>query len=372
MPNSYSKDSSTPGGPEGVTEPISQVEGTEHSPQVGSEQAAISDDATEVLTLANGYEYVTAESGNRRAVIDTEDDSLTLGLMRNGEEFEKLTRRERRAERAAALSQAQADEALRRVALQSNTSDRDYLAPVVPLAQEPAKRQLGSKVFFVGSAALTAAAAVVAVALLLPGRGGAPQPASGASAVPSTSSSPTPSSVTSAPASTSPAPVPSFNTQLPTITEQQVPAEAPVIPGTVQYATDPAPQEAPSEAVMPAPVITVEPTPVVTEATSPEAEPTPTETEAEPTETAAKPTEEPTEVAASAPVESSAPTVESSAPTVEPPATDPAPPTESLAPSEEASLAVKETATPAPPALPVQTPASPVSPSGGTTVIPAD
>lgn len=329
MPNSYPKDSSTPGEPDSITEPLPKVEEVETTPRLDSEPPVASDDATEVLTLANGYEYVTSDSGSQRAVIDTEDDSLTLGLMKNGDEFEKLTRRERRAdrsaERAAALEQAEKEQ--QKLAL---AAERDRLAPVGPLIQEPAQRKLGSKVFFVGSAVLTAAAAVVAFALLLPGQGSTSQPASGTSVAPS-SDSPT-TSKPGTPTSTSAVPTPSFNTQEPTITEQQAQENA-VTPGTVQYATTEPVAEATLEDTAPEPAVTVEPAP----------------TEAE--EVTLEPTESPSDPAEITPPADASPIDE------------PERPIETTVPGEDAGNVVDETIVPVPSTAPIKAPTAAASPS---------
>ncbi|MFW0112153.1 hypothetical protein [Rothia sp. CCM 9416] len=328
MPNSYPKDSSTAGEPDSITEPLPKVENPgETTPSLDPEPPAASGDATDVLTLANGYEYVTADSGSQRTEIDIEDDSLALGLMKNGDEFEKLTRRERRAdrsaERAAALEQAEKEQ--QKLAF---AAERDRLAPVGPLIQEPAQRKLGSKVFFVGSAVLTAAAAVLAFALLLPGQGSSSQPASGTSVAPS-GDSPT-TSAPATPTSTYPAPTPSFNTQEPTVTEQQAQENA-VPPGTVQYATTDPVAEATVQETAPEPPVTLEPAP----------------TEAE--EATLEPTESPSDPAEITPPADASPIDE------------PKRPIETTVPGPDAGKVIDETPLPPPSTAPIEAPTAAAS-----------
>lgn len=251
------------------------------------EPEGVADDATEALPLANGYEYVTADSGSTRAVIDADDDSLAFGLMRNGDVVEKLTREERRADRAAEKAAAKeaerAEEARRQAALAAAAAaaaERDHLAPP-NAADEPEDRKTGSKVFFAGSAVLTAAAIALVAAFLLPLN----DDASRQTTVEVTPSPTVAEASSSAVESSAAAPVPSFNTKAPTVTEQDGGTEEPVAPGSVLYAPtqeapaveatlEPTPLESAVETVQPEPTLeetpaaeetlTFEPTPVAT------------------------------------------------------------------------------------------------------------
>ena len=241
------------------------------------------DDATEALPLAKGYEYVTADSGSTRAVIDTDDDSLAFGLMRNGDVVEKLTREERRADRAAekaAAKEAERAEEARWQAALAAAAERDRLAPP-NAADEQDDRKTGSKVFFVGSAVLTAAAIALVAAFLLPLNDNA----SRQTTVDVTPSPTVAEASSSAAESSAAAPVPSFNTKAPTVTEQDGGTEEPVAPGSVLYAPtqeapvveatlEPTPLESAVETAQPEPTLeetpaaeetlTLEPTPVAT------------------------------------------------------------------------------------------------------------
>ena len=242
------------------------------------------DDATEALPLAKGYEYVTADSGSTRAVIDTDDDSLAFGLMRNGDVVEKLTREERRADRAAEKAAAKeaerAEEARRQAALAAAAAERDRLAPP-NAADEQDDRKTASKVFFVGSAVLTAAAIALVAAFLLPLN----DDVSRQTTVEVTPSPTVAEASSSAAESSAAAPVPSFNTKAPTVTEQDGGTEEPVAPGSVLYAPtqeapvveatlEPTPLESAVETAQPEPTLeetpaseetlTLEPTPVAT------------------------------------------------------------------------------------------------------------
>lgn len=233
--------------------PTTADDATEAFPSPAAEGAT--DDATEAMPLANGYEYVTEDSGSTRTVVDTDDDSLAFGLMRNGDVVEKLTREERRADRAA--EKAAAKEA-----------ERDQLNPR-HAEEEQEERKTGSKVFFVGSAVLTAAAIALVAAFLLPLNDESSQ-----QTMVEATPTPTVAETSSAAAeSSTAAPVPSFNTKAPTVTEQDGGTEEPVAPGSVLYApteealvveqaAEPTAAETVIEATEPAPV---EETPVAEE-----------------------------------------------------------------------------------------------------------
>ncbi len=233
--------------------PTTADDATETFPSPAAEGAT--DDATEAMPLANGYEYVTEDSGGTRTVVDTDDDSLAFGLMRNGDVVEKLTREERRADRAA--EKAAAKEA-----------ERDQLNPR-HAEEEQEERKTGSKVFFVGSAVLTAAAIALVAAFLLPLNDESSQ-----QTMVEATPTPTVAETSSAAAeSSTAAPVPSFNTKAPTVTEQDGGTEEPVAPGSVLYApteealvveqaAEPTAAETVIEATEPAPV---EETPVAEE-----------------------------------------------------------------------------------------------------------
>lgn len=228
-------------------------------------------DSTEALPLANGYEYVTADSGSTRAVVDTDDDSLTFGLMRNGDVVEKRTREERRADRAAEKAAAKeaerAEEARRQAALAAAAAaaERDRLSPP-SAAPEQEEEKTGSKVLFVGSAVLTAAAIALVAAFLLPLNDESSQQTT----VEATPAPTVAESSSAAAESSTAAPVPSFNTKAPTVTEQDGGTEEPVAPGSVLYA--PA-DEAPAVEQTPEPSA-LEPTLDGTEAETPVAEET--------------------------------------------------------------------------------------------------
>lgn len=253
--------------------PTAADDATEAFPSPAAEGAT--DDATEAMPLANGYEYVTEDSGSTRTVVDTDDDSLAFGLMRNGDVVEKLTREERRADRAAEKAAAKeaerAEEARRQAALAAAAAaaaERDQLNPR-HAEDEQEERKIGSKVFFIGSAVLTAAAIALVAAFLLPLNDESSQQTT-VEATPT----PTVAETSSAAAeSSTAAPVPSFNTKAPTVTEQDGGTEEPVAPGSVLYApteeapvveqaAEPTAAETVIEATEPAPV---EETPVAEE-----------------------------------------------------------------------------------------------------------
>lgn len=334
MPNAHPQDSANSHEPDAITEALPQIDEIDSAPEHPDDTVQASDDASEVFTLANGYEYVTADSGLQKAVIDADDDSLALGLMKNGEEVEKLTRQERRAdrfaERMAAIEKARAEDNKQRIA-QEAALGRDALAPVTPLIQEEAGSRKGSKFFFIGSAVVTAAAIVTAATFLLPEQDRTSQPVSGTSATPSTATSVTQSS---APVAT---PTPSFNTQTPTVTEKENTTDLPVTPGTIQYAPTLAPVDEATDQIaveepLPEPAITVEVAP----------------TEGE--ETPVEPSESP-----SAPAEIVPPTDAA-------PVDEPERPVETPTPIDSPSAVAEET-TVAPSIAPVETPAAVIYPS---------
>lgn len=253
--------------------PTTADDATEAFPSPAAEGAT--DDATEAMPLANGYEYVTEDSGSTRTVVDTDDDSLAFGLMRNGDVVEKLTREERRADRAAEKAAAKeaerAEEARRQATLAAAAAaaaERNQLNPR-HAEEEQEERKTGSKVFFVGSAVLTAAAIALVAAFLLPLNDESSQ-----QTMVEATPTPTVAETSSAAAeSSTAAPVPSFNTKAPTVTEQDGGTEEPVAPGSVLYApteeapvveqaAEPTAAETVIEATEPAPV---EETPVAEE-----------------------------------------------------------------------------------------------------------
>lgn len=282
------------------------VDSSEQEP-VAQETANEPEPATEAILLAHGYEYVTEDTAPNHLVEDGEDDSLTFSLMKNGEVVEKPTREERKADKAeakaaaAAAKVAEQERAGRLRAAQAaiaaaaaakaaqEAAERDRLAPVLPTqsaSSEDDSAGFGSRPLFIGSALLTAAAAVAAAVMILPNMGANRSEVSSTTA--EVGSSPTVSAASSPAAPTTeapaPAPVPSFNTKVPTVTEQ-TPAvvEEPVAPGTVQYIP---PVEAPAPVLLPAAPETVAP---VELAPQPTLEPTP-EVTADPTTEAPEPT----------------------------------------------------------------------------------
>lgn len=250
--------------------PTTADDATEAFPSPATEGAT--DDATEAMPLANGYEYVTEDSGSTRTVVDTDDDSLAFGLMRNGDVVEKLTREERRADRAAEKAAAKeaerAEEARRQAALAAAAAaaaERDQLNPR-HAEDEQEEGKIGSKVFFVGSAVLTAAAIALVAAFLLPLNDESSQQTT-------VEATPTPTVAETSPSvveSSSAAPVPSFNTKAPTVTEQDGGTEEPVAPGNVLYAPT---EEVPAVEQIPEPSA-LEPTLDSTEEETPVAEET--------------------------------------------------------------------------------------------------
>lgn len=289
--------------------PVAEPEGAETSTK--GEPAEDSAPATEAILLANGYEYVTEDTARNQTVEDGEDDSLTFSLMRNGEVVEKPTREERKADRAEAKAAAAAakvaeQERAERLRVAQATiaaaaaakaaqdaAERDKLAPILPTqsaTSEDESKGMGSRSLFIGSAVLTAAAAVAAAVLILPNLGGSSGSEISVTTAEVTESATAPaSSAEPSPTDSQPAPVPSFNTKVPTVTEQSAAAVEPVAPGTVEYVE----QASVAPVVTQAPIETV---PVETAA--------PVETE--PAE--AEPTAAPTAEASESAVELSLPT----------------------------------------------------------------
>lgn len=313
------------------------VSPAQHTPDA----AGSTDSITEPLPLAQGYEYVTSDSGSQQTVVDAEDESLAFGLMRHAEIVEKPTREERRAyraeARAAALAAKEAEgeqaahlRATATAAAVREAAERDRLAPALAMESaysEPVQEKTGSKAVFVGSAALFAGAIAAAALLFLPEMNSAADelaPPSSQSATPTVTNAETESARPSAPA-------PSFNTQAPTVTEQEAEVEAPVAPGTISYA----PVEAPA------------PTTEAIVEDNPSEDPTPSE---EPTETPESTEETAVEAPSSEPTEPPAPVVE---PTVAPPPVAPAEPSEPVAPPAATTAPTAE----APAEAPAQEPA---------------
>lgn len=221
-----------------------------------SSSSSVDPDATEAMPLNRGYEYVAQGSESTPHVVDAEDDSLAFGLMRNGDVVEKLSREEKRAEKAAAKAAEQERAAQEAAAAQA---ERDLLAQITghSAASKP-ENSLGSKALFVGSAVAAAALIGTAALFLLPSQSTQVTPESAEQEV--SSSMPTSESPTETPSSSPEAPTPSFNTQVPVVTELEGEvSEEPVQPGTVEYSVDPAAPASPATPVdAPAEVIPAE------------------------------------------------------------------------------------------------------------------
>lgn len=314
-----------------TSRPNSQDSSDEFSPAPRPSDATdTTDSITQPLPLAQGYEYVTSDSGSLQTVVDAEDESLTSGLMRHAEIVEKPTREERRADRAearaAALAAKEAEgeraaqlRAAAAAAAVREAAERDRLVPALAMESaysEPVRAKNSSKAVFFGSAALLAGAIAGAALLFLP------EMNSAADELGPPSSPSAPATVTSADIESArpSAPAPSFNTEAPTVTEQEAAVELPVAPGTISYAPVEAPPAPATEAIVEE-IPSEDPTPSEEATESPE-----------PTETAVEtPSPEPTE--SPAPVEptvSPAPTLptETSTPEVAPPAATAAPTSE--------------------------------------------
>lgn len=219
--------------------------------------------------LAQGYEYVDAETAPSARTLDTEDDSLTFRLMEGGEVLDKYSRQEKRAMRQAAKAHAAHQRALeeeaeaRALALEEEAARRAGLPP----AKDYSSRLL-ILASALGSATLLGALGFALLSSQTKSQEPAGQvqpPAASATA----SASPSASKLRE--------PSPSFNTQPPTVTGLD--QATPQAPGTVYYAPEPTPQPLePSLAPEPSfsPQASPEPTPTPEATLTPEPSETPT------------------------------------------------------------------------------------------------
>lgn len=294
--------------------------------------------------LAQGYEYVDAETAPSARTLDTEDDSLTFRLMEGGEVLEKYSRQEKRAMRQAAKAHAAHQRALeeeaeaRALALEEEAARRAGLPP----AKDYSSRLL-ILASALGSATLLGALGFALLSSQTKSQEPAGQvqpPAASATA----SASPSASKLRE--------PSPSFNTQPPTVTGLD--QATPQAPGTVYYAPEPTPQPLePSLAPEPSfsPQASPEPTP------TPEATLTP------------EPSETPTAEVSPTPEPSETPTLEPS-PSAEPgPSLEPSP-SISPEPSISAEPSVSASNMPASGQESQQTPSLSPSPSAGSAAEP--
>lgn len=219
--------------------------------------------------LAQGYEYVDAETAPSARTLDTEDDSLTFRLMEGGEVLEKYSRQEKRAMRQAAKAHAAHQRALeeeaeaRALALEEEAARRAGLPPA---------KDYSSRLLILASA-LGSATLLGALGFALLSSQTKSQEPTGQVQPPaaSTTASASPS------ASKLREPSPSFNTQPPTVTGLD--QATPQAPGTVYYAPEPTPQPLePSLAPEPSfsPQASPEPTPTPEATLTPEPSETPT------------------------------------------------------------------------------------------------
>ena len=280
--------------------------------------------------LAQGYEYVDAETAPSARTLDTEDDSLTFRLMEGGEVLEKYSRQEKRAMRQAAKAHAAHQRALeeeaeaRALALEEEAARRAGLPPA---------KDYSSRLLILASA--------LGSATLLGALGFALLSSQNKSQEPTGQVQPPAASAT-APASPSASklrePSPSFNTQPPTVTGLD--QATPQAPGTVYYAPEPTPQP-------------LEPSLAPEPSFSPQASPEPT----------------PTPEATLTPEPSETPTLEPS-PSAEPgPSLEPSP-SVSPAPSVSPEPSVSASNMPASGQEPQQTPSLSPSPSAGSAAEP--
>lgn len=260
------------------------------------DQQVSADPATEALPLAPGYVYVGQGGSEQPGTADLDDDSLTLGLMRGGDVIERLSRQEKRAQRAsqklAARQEAtrlKAEQRAQALRLEEEEARAAALrAAAAPTAQESSRSPF-TRPLLVGVSAglgLLTASSLVAWSLNDSTEQNLPLPEQSSQAQLASSSAPA-----------LPAPEPSFNTKVPTVTEEVQAPDPAVLPGTVEYSTQdlaapgqatylPAPA-APLEAPLPGLpsssetlAATAEPSPAVSQSASsdlPSPEPTPTE-----------------------------------------------------------------------------------------------
>lgn len=261
-------------------------------------QQVSADPATEALPLAPGYVYVGQGGSEQPGTADLDDDSLTLGLMRGGDVIERLSRQEKRAQRAsqklAARQEAtrlKAEQRAQALRLEEEEARAAALrAAAAPAAQESSRSPF-TRPLLVGVSAglgLLTASSLVAWSLNDSTEQNLPLAEQSSQAQLASSSAPA-----------LPAPEPSFNTKVPTVTEEVQAPDPAVLPGRVEYSTQdlaapgqatylPAPA-APLEAPLPglpsssetlAATATAEPSPAVSQSASselPSPEPTPTE-----------------------------------------------------------------------------------------------
>lgn len=189
MPNSYSKNSDASNQPNAPTGSYPWAPAVVSTPRIDESSPAKTNDATEALNLPSQQRYATPESGSYRASGNAHDHSFPSDTRRNEQVVEDVSYQASRANYYAerrVLHEQPRTGSIRHPTTQEIAIERDTLEPVALRARRVKSGGIGSKIFFIGSAIITAIATVITVMFLLSSQGGDPSlPTSGTSASPS-------------------------------------------------------------------------------------------------------------------------------------------------------------------------------------------